>query len=342
MAPYSPASPSFAAALRRNTGELELVERSMHEQLVSSSELVGVLGEHVLGSGGKRMRPALLLLVAELCGYMGPRRIQLGAAIELLHTATLLHDDVVDLSQMRRGRPSANALWGNRRAVLAGDFFYARASAMIVEDGDLDILWVFADTIKNMAEGELMQLARSFDPTITESHYFSVIDHKSAVLLKAACEVGAIIGGVTRAERRKLAEFGREVGLAFQLRDDALDYEAAEADLGKRPQDDLREGKITLPLLLALKRCRPAEREAIGVLLKGAARLAIGADLTPEADLDLEPALFAVRRYRGVEDTVRRANEHARRAADALAPFSDCRAKRDLLAAAEFAVNRDC
>jgi octaprenyl-diphosphate synthase len=342
MTPYSPASPSFAAALRRNSGELELVERSMHEQLVSTSELVGVLGEHVLGSGGKRMRPALLLLVAELCGYMGPRRIQLGAAIELLHTATLLHDDVVDLSQMRRGRPSANALWGNRRAVLAGDFFYARASAMTVEDGDLDILLVFADTIKNMAEGELMQLARSFDPTITESHYFSVIDHKSAVLLKASCEVGAIVGGVTRAERRKLAEFGREVGLAFQLRDDALDYEAAEADLGKRPQDDLREGKITLPLLLALKRCRPAEREAIGVLLKGAARLAIGADLTPDADLDLEPALSAVRRYRGVEDTVRRANGHARRAADALAPFSDCRAKRDLLAAAEFAVNRDC
>jgi octaprenyl-diphosphate synthase len=342
MTPYSPASPSFAAALRRNSGELELVERSMHEQLVSTSELVGVLGEHVLGSGGKRMRPALLLLVAELCGYMGPRRIQLGAAIELLHTATLLHDDVVDLSQMRRGRPSANALWGNRRAVLAGDFFYARASGMIVEDGDLDILWVFADTIKNMAEGELMQLARSFDPTITESHYFSVIDHKSAVLLKAACEVGAIIGGVTRAERRKLAEFGREVGLAFQLRDDALDYEAAEADLGKRPQDDLREGKITLPLLLALKRCRPTEREVIGALLKGAARLAIGEDLTLDAELDLEPALSAVRRYRGVEDTVRRANEHARRAADALAPFPDCRPKRDLLAAAEFAVNRDC
>ena len=341
MSPYSPASRSFAAALRRNGRELGLVERAMHEQLVSSSELVGVLGEHVLGSGGKRMRPALLLLVAELCGYMGPRRIQLGAAIELLHTATLLHDDVVDLSQMRRGRPSANALWGNRRAVLAGDFFYARASAMVVEDGDLDILWVFADTIKNMAEGELMQLARSFDPTITEAHYFSVIDHKSAVLLKAACEVGAIIGGVTRAERRKLAEFGRGVGLAFQLRDDALDYEAAEVDLGKRPQDDLREGKITLPLLLALKRCTPAEREAIGVLLKGAARLAIGEDLALDDEIDLEPALSAVRRYRGVEDTVRRADEHARRAADALAPFPDCRAKRDLLAAAEFAVKRD-
>jgi len=337
----SPASPSFASALRRCGDDLVLVERAMHEQLVSTSELVGVLGEHVLGSGGKRMRPALVMLAAELCGYTGPRRIQLGAAIELLHTATLLHDDVVDFSQMRRGRPAANAVWGNRRAILAGDFFYARASGMIVEDGDHDILWVFAHTIKNMAEGELLQLARCFDPTVTEAHYFSVIDHKSAVLLKASCEVGAIIGGVTRAERRQVAEFGRELGLAFQLRDDALDYEAGESDLGKRPHDDLREGKVTLPLLLALKRCTPAERDAIGIVLKSAARLAEVADAATDEALDLEPATDAVQRYRGVEDTVRRAHVHAERAAAAIAPFPDCLAKRDLLAAAEFAVSRD-
>jgi len=339
MTPHSPASPSFAAALQRNADALELVERALQEQLASNSELVGVLGEHVLGSGGKRMRPALLLLVAELCGYTGPRRIHMGAAIELLHTATLLHDDVVDFSEKRRGRPSANALWGNRRAVLAGDFFYSRASAMIVEDGDQDILFVFAETIKNMAEGELLQLARSFDPTVTESHYFSVIDQKSAVLLKASCEVGAIVGGVTRAETRKLAEFGRELGMAFQLRDDALDYEAGETALGKRLHDDLREGKITLPLLLALKRCTPAERDAIGLVLKSAAHLAEVVE--PQAVLDLEPAIAAVRRYRGVEDTVRRAQERAKRASEAIAPFPDCLAKRDLLAAAEFSVSRD-
>ena len=220
------------------------------------------------------MRPALLLLSAELCGYTGPRCVQVAAAVELLHTATLLHDDVVDLSELRRGRPSANAVWGNRRAVLAGDFFYARASSMIVEDGDLDILWIFAATIRSMAEGELLQLERSFDPSVTEAHYFAVIEHKSAVLLSAACEAGAILGGVTRAERRKLAEYGRELGLAFQLRDDALDYEAGEAELGKRAFADLREGKVTLPLLLALKRCTPAERDAIASVLKSAARLA--------------------------------------------------------------------
>jgi octaprenyl-diphosphate synthase len=331
-------SPAFPDALSRIGADLALVERCMREQLESPSPLVGALGEHVLGSGGKRMRPALLLLAAELCGYTGPRRIQVGAAVELLHTATLLHDDVVDLSPLRRGQPSANALWGNRRAVLGGDFLYARASSMIVEDGDLEILWIFANTIRSMAEGELLQLERSFDPSVTEAHYYAVIERKSAVLLSAACEAGAILGGVTRAERRRLAEFGRELGLAFQLRDDALDYEDREADLGKRPYDDLREGKVTLPLLLALKRCTAAEREAVAAVLKSVAHAGSGAE---SESLDLSPAREAVERYRGVADTVRRAAEHADRAVAAIAPFPDERAKRDLLEAAAFAVARD-
>jgi octaprenyl-diphosphate synthase len=238
-------------------------------------------------------------------------------------------------------------VWGNRRAVLAGDFFYARASSMIVEDGDLDILWIFAATIRSMAEGELLQLERSFDPSVTEAHYFAVIEHKSAVLLSAACEAGSILGGVTRAERRKLAEYGRELGLAFQLRDDALDYEAGEAELGKRAFADLREGKITLPLLLALKRCSPAERDAIASLLKGAARLAElaaahpAAESSPDAALEIAPVLDAVHRYHGVADTIRRAELHRDRAIAAIAPFTACRAKEDLLAGAHFAVARD-
>jgi octaprenyl-diphosphate synthase len=334
----TPAAAAYAAAMERLSEDLALVEGAMREQLLSASEVLAALGDHVLASGGKRMRPALLLLAAELCGYTGPRRIHVAAAVELLHTATLLHDDVVDLSELRRGRPSANALWGNRRAVLAGDYFYARASSLIVEDGDLDILWIFADTIRSMAEGELLQLQRSFDPSVTEAHYFQVIERKSAVLLSAACESGAILGGVTRAERRRLAEYGRELGLAFQLRDDALDYEDRQADLGKRPYDDLREGKVTLPLLLALKRCTAAEREAVASLLKAVSRSPDPAAADP---LDLSPAIEAVRRYRGVEDTVRRAEEHARRARTAIAPFPDGGAQSDLLAAAEFAVTRD-
>ena len=222
---------------------------------------------------------------------------------------------------------------------------YARASAMIVEDGDLDILWIFADTIRQMAEGELLQLDRSFDASVTEAHYFQVIERKSAALLSAACESGGIVAGVTRAERRRLAEFGRELGLAFQLRDDALDYEAAEAELGKPPTADLREGKVTLPLLLALKRATPAEREAVASLLKQAtcsAESGWGSHAGEQPpELDLEPALAIVERYHGVAGTLRRAERHMARATEAIAPFRAGRAKDDLLAAARFAVMRD-
>src|SRR5215510_13745751 len=186
MATPPEASGAFLAAIDRIAPVLAQVERAMREQLDSESPLASQVGAHVLGAGGKRIRPALLALCAELCGYTGPRCVQVAAAIELLHTATLLHDDVVDLSDLRRGRPSANAIWGNRRAVLGGDFLYARASAMIVEDGDIDVLSVFANAIRLMAEGELLQLERSFDSTVTEAHYFQVIERKSAALLSAA------------------------------------------------------------------------------------------------------------------------------------------------------------
>lgn len=343
--PTSPKALAFLGSMERIEDTLQQVERSLRDQLSSESELVGSIGEHVLGSGGKRVRPALLILTAELCGYTGPRRVHMAAAVELLHTATLLHDDVIDLATTRRGQAAANAIWGNRRAVLMGDFLLARASTMIVEDGDLDILWIFSDTIRGMAEGEILQMQRSFDAGVSESHYFEVIDRKSAVLLAAACHAGAILAGVTRAERRRIADFGREVGLAFQLRDDALDYSAGVEELGKRPHTDVREGKVTLPLLLTLKRCAPAEREVVTSLLKTAARRASDAagSQSPEGTLshvELKPLLDLVARYRGVEDTVRRAREHADRAARELAPFPDGPSKEALLQAAEFAVAR--
>jgi octaprenyl-diphosphate synthase len=340
--------PALAEALDRIAPSLALVERAMREQLASDHALVGTIGEHVLSSGGKRLRPVLLMLAAELCGYDGPRRVQIAAAVELLHTATLLHDDVVDLAELRRGQKAARAIWGNRRAVLVGDFFYARASSMIVEDGDLDVLWVFSDTIRRMAEGELLQLEKSFDPDVTEAHYYAVIDHKSASLMAAATEAGAILGGVTRAERRRLRDFGREFGTTFQLRDDALDYAAGEAELGKLPYTDVREGKVTLPLLLALKRCLPAEREAVAAVLKTAARRSVELEAegmhAPERVLEpaeLAPVLEVVRRHRGVEDTNARAAQHAERATDAIAPFPDGPVKQALAAAAWYALERD-
>ncbi|MCH7598792.1 MAG: polyprenyl synthetase family protein [Myxococcales bacterium] len=325
---------------------LGLVDHAMHEQLDSVSELMPLIGSHVLSSGGKRLRPILVLLSAELCGYTGSRSVQLGAALELIHTATLLHDDVVDLSKLRRGQPSANAIWGNRRAVLAGDFFYGRSSSMIVEDGSLAILEIFSNTIRMMAEGELIQLQRSFDTNISERQYYQVIERKSAVLLSAACEIGAVLGDVTRGEVRRVAEFGRALGVAFQVRDDVLDYEADEAKIGKPLCADLMEGKITLPLLLTLKRCTNNERELISGELKNAARIAnlnLAGDDTREstAELDFGPVLELVERYRGLADSTRRAEEHAKQAAAAIAAFPKGRAKRALLDLAEYAVQRD-
>ena len=334
MTQPSSASTSFRAVFERLEHPLGLVERTLRDQLESMSALMGILGEHVLASGGKRMRPVLLLLSSELVGYTGPRRIDVAAAIELLHTATLLHDDVVDMSDLRRGQPSANAVWGNRRAVLGGDFFLARACSLIVDVGDFDVLWVFSNAIRSLADGELLQLERSFDLDITESQYEAVIGAKSAALLEASCECGAIVADVTRAERRKVAEYGRELGMAFQLRDDALDYDPAISELGKRPYDDLREGKITLPLLLALKRATSAERDAIGALLKRE-------DLETADESEFEPALSAVDRYHGIRDTVRRAEQRAAAAGAAIAAFPDNQAKRDLLLGAEFAAHRD-
>ena len=328
-----------ARTFDRISEPISLIERILHDQVSSDVQLVSAVGDHVVSAGGKRLRPALVLLSAELCGYTGPRRLQIGAAVELLHTATLLHDDVVDLSSLRRGRSSANAIWGNRRAVLAGDFLYARASAMMAEDGDPHLIEIFAATIGRMAEGELLQLQSSFDLDITESNYFDVIDRKSAALLSAACESGSILGGVTRAERRRLASFGRDLGLAFQLKDDALDYDTEAETLGKRQYADLHEGKVTLPLLLTLKRCSSGERQQIAGLLKAAARHS--EEDPAEMEMDFSPIAELVATHHGVEDTLRRAADHVDRCREALAVFPDGPARKALLGAAQFAVARD-
>jgi octaprenyl-diphosphate synthase len=343
-APETPLHESISQVFSRIAPDLALTEASLRDQLGSKAELIGLLGSHVLSSGGKRLRPALVLLAAELCGYRGPRRIELAAALELLHMATLIHDDIVDLAELRRGRPSANAIWGNRRAVLAGDYFYARASSMIIQDGNLEIVESFARTIALMAEGELLQLERSFDVDVTETHYYDVIDRKSATLLSNCCEIGGLLGGVTRGELNRICEYGRQLGLAFQLRDDCLDYDADLAELGKQPMADLREGKITLPLILTLKRCRVGEREAVSTVLKSAAQLADangGTAPLESPELDLAPVAEMVTRYRGLADTMRRAEEHVGRALDAIAPFPAGPAKDALSAAARFSVARD-
>jgi octaprenyl-diphosphate synthase len=318
--------------------DLDQVERLLREGTRSVAPLIPEVGEHTFGSGGKRVRPVLVLLSARLCGYRGPRAVQIASAVECLHTATLMHDDVVDGAETRRGRASVNALWGQRIAVLVGDFMFARASQTLIEDGDSEILWIYANTIREMSEGEVLQLTRSFDPDVPESVYLDVIGRKTSRLLSTTTESGAILGGVTRAERRAVGDYGWQLGLAFQLVDDALDYVGDGDELGKAPLADLAEGKVTMPLIATLKRCSVAEREAIVAALKSLSGSAFrGAE--PDRDALMQVA-DQVRRYQGAELTLERARLHAREACAKIAPFSDCEAKRALNALAEFVVRR--
>ena len=248
--------------------DLRQVERALRESVRSVAPLLSEVGDYTFAAGGKRVRPILVLLAARLCGYRGPRAIQVAAAAECLHTATLTHDDVVDGADLRRGRPSVNAQFGTRLAILVGNFLLAQSSSLLVADGNPDILAIYADSIRKMAEGEVLQLMRSFDPGIPESVYLDVIGRKTATSIAAAAEAGSILGGVTLSERRALREYGWQVGLAFQLVDDALDYLSSGEELGKAQLTDLSEGKVTLPLLLTLKNCSGAERDEIEAAVK--------------------------------------------------------------------------
>jgi octaprenyl-diphosphate synthase len=318
--------------------DLARVERVLHEGMRSVAPLISEIGDYTLDGGGKRIRPVLVLLAARLCGYRGPRAIQVAAAAEFLHTATLVHDDVVDGATTRRGRPSVNARFGTRLAILMGDYLLATSSQMLVEDGNNDILAAYTDTIRRMAEGEVLQLTRSFDPEISESLYIDVIGRKTATLLATAAESGAVLGDVTRSERRAVREYGWQLGVAFQLVDDALDYIGDGDELGKAPLADLAEGKVTMPLIATLKRCSVAEREALVTALKSlSGGAATGAE--PDRDALMQVADY-VRRYDGAELTLERALQHSREACAKIAPFADCEAKEALYALAEFVVRR--
>ena len=319
--------------------DLRQVERLLREGMKSVAPIIPEAAEHTFASGGKRIRPVLVLLCARLCGYRGPRAMQIASAVEMLHSATLMHDDVVDGAKTRRGRPSVNARWDHRIAILVGDFLYARASQTLVEDGDPEILWIHAKTISQMSEGEVLQIARSFDPEISEAVYMDVIGRKTSSLLATAAESGAILGGVTRAERRAVREFGWELGLSFQMVDDALDYVGDGEELGKLPLADLSEGKVTLPLILVLKQCTVAEREFVNATLKSFAKQSTDGDVVCDPT-DVSRVAELVQRYRGTDVVLERARERAARARAEIAPFADCAAKQALLDLTRFVVQR--
>lgn len=247
--------------------DFSAVNELIIKQLHSDVGLVENIGHYLVEAGGKRLRPLMVLLTANALGYPQAsgktEHLDLAAIIEFIHTATLLHDDVVDMSSLRRGRPTANAQWGNAPSVLVGDFLYSRAFQMMVQIGNMDIMAILANTTNVISEGEVQQLVNAKNPEVTEDNYYQVIDKKTAILFAAACEVAAVLSGATNEQRQALQSYGRKVGVAFQLVDDALDYTGDAATLGKNVGDDLAEGKPTLPLIYAMRTGTPEQAAVI-------------------------------------------------------------------------------
>ncbi len=310
--------------------DMALVNQTILSRTGSEVTMIPEVANHLIASGGKRLRPILTLATAALTGYRGEGHIKLAAAVEFMHTATLLHDDVVDDSDMRRGKKAARVVYGNQASVLVGDFLLGQAFKMMVEVGSLPSLEVLSSAAAVIAEGEVMQLSAAKDTETTEDAYLAVIRAKTAALFSAACEVGPILAKRPRAEIEACRAYGANLGVAFQLIDDALDYGGSSAKLGKNVGDDFREGKITLPVVLSFRRGSPPEREFWKrTLERGEMR-----------DGDLEFAMATMKRHRAIEDTIERARHYAGVARDALELFPSSVWKHALLDAVEFAVAR--
>ena len=310
--------------------DLEACNRLIVERMQSPVALIPQLAAHIVAAGGKRLRPLLTLAAARLCGHRGQRHVALAACVEFIHTATLLHDDVVDESALRRGQASANALFGNKPSVLVGDFLFARAFQLMVGDGSLKVLAILSEAAATIAEGEVLQLATQNDTATTEEQYLQVVEGKTAALFAAAARVGAVVADRPEAEELGLHAFGRYLGIAFQLVDDALDYSAEQERLGKTVGDDFREGKITLPVLLALARGTEAERDFWRRTLEDREQ---GPD-------DLRRAQDLMRRRGALRDTVERARAYGDEALSALEIFSPGRERLALTGIVEFCIAR--
>jgi octaprenyl-diphosphate synthase len=306
------AAPLTIDALTRLTALLDADLQATNQAIVARMDspvaLIPQLAAHLVAAGGKRLRPLLTLASARLCGYEGERHVQLAACVEFIHTATLLHDDVVDESVLRRGLASANAVFGNKASVLVGDFLFARAFQLMVADGSLDVLRILSTAAATIAEGEVLQLTTQNDLATTEQKYFDVIRGKTAALFAAACEVGGVIANRTPQECAALASYGMDLGMAFQLVDDALDYNASVAELGKTIGDDFREGKLTYPVLIAIAEGNEAETEF------WSRTIGEGTQTEP----DLTTALTYIARHNAIDRTITRAQTFAATASNAL------------------------
>jgi octaprenyl-diphosphate synthase len=310
--------------------DMREVNRIILDKAVSDVELIPELAHHLIDSGGKRLRPMLTIAAAKLCGYEGSGHIRLAAAVEFMHTATLLHDDVVDDSDVRRGKKSARLLWGNQASVLVGDFLLGQAFRMMVDVGSLSALGILSNAAAVIAEGEVMQLAAAKDTATSEADYLAIIAAKTAALFSAATEVGAAIAVRPEAEQTALRSYGLDLGIAFQLVDDALDYAGESSKLGKETGDDFREGKITLPVILSVRQGSEEERAFWArTLVEG--RIEAG---------DFETALAAMRRHGAIEATLDRARHYGARAREALAALPPGPGTHALSEVVDFCIGR--
>ncbi len=323
-------TPSLDRLMTLTATDLARVNEVILEQMQSPVLLIPQLAGHIIAAGGKRLRPMLTLSAARLCGYEGDRHTGLAASVEFIHTATLLHDDVVDESDLRRGAATANAVWGNKSSVLVGDFLFARAFELMVADGSLEVLHILSRASSVIAEGEVHQLITANDTDTTEEDYLEVIAAKTARLFAAATEIGAVVADRPAEEKAALHAFGHNIGMAFQLIDDMLDYSARQATLGKAVGDDFREGKITLPVILAFRHGDEDARAFWRRTLE---------DLEQKMG-DLKRAVQMLESAGALAATIERAREYGRKANDALSIFPDCEHKLALQEAVAFAVNR--
>ena len=308
--------------------DLKQVDAVIHQRLNSDVELIRQVADYIIGSGGKRLRPALVILSARSCGYAGSQHHQLAAVVEFIHTATLLHDDVVDDSHLRRGRATANSTFGNAAAVLVGDFLYSRAFQMMVDVQSMRVMEVLADATNAIAEGEVMQLLHVHNPEVNEQDYLRVVRAKTAKLFEAAGRLGAILAGASPRQEQALADYGMHLGTAFQLVDDILDYSGDLAQTGKNLGDDLAEGKTTLPMIYAM---RHGSAEQTAVVRNALVRGGLG---------DFEPVLNAMREAGALDYTRAQAEVSAGEARNAIAMLPDSKYRDSLLELAAFAVTR--
>jgi octaprenyl-diphosphate synthase len=308
--------------------EMREVDRVLHESVESDVALVRQVADYIIASGGKRLRPALLLISANACGYRGRDHYTLAAVVEMIHTATLLHDDVVDASELRRGKATANARFGNAASVLVGDFLYSRSFQLMVTVGAVRVLQVLSDTTNTIAAGEVLQLMNSGNPDLSEAAYFEVIERKTAKLFEAAARLGAVIAGAPSEREDALARYGAHLGTAFQLIDDVLDYSGDLEAIGKSLGDDLAEGKMTLPLIRALAVGSPDDVAVVRHAVSGG------------GITDFEPVLDVLRRTRALEYTRQRAEQESDAARACVADLPDSPHRKTLLELASFAARR--